>query len=540
MRPKVYSYTRFSDAKQAGGASTERQRAYAQTWADQNGLQLDHELSMLDEGLSAYHQKHIKRGALGVFLKAVEDGLVAPGSVLVVEGLDRLSRAEPIQAQAQLASIINAGISVVTASDGKVYSRERLKDNPMDLVYSLLVMIRAHEESDTKSKRVRDAIRRQCKGWIDGTYRGLVRLGQTPGWLRVVDGKWELIPERAEALRLAIELYRQGTGLGPIARELTERGLSYSSIPTASGPLLRVLMHPATKGEKHVELDGETYVLEGYYPAVIDPKEWDALQELTGQRSRKFVRAQVPAILTGFGATVCGYCGSPKKSQTMTNRTRADGVLTDGLRRLQCTRINSGVPCPVKGSCSAAPIERALMNYCSDLVNLQALYSGDRAAAPRAELAAAKAKLTKISAQLDRITEALLESESGTAPTTFMRRARQLEDEQAQAEQAVRAAERALAEAARTDIDGADDRWRSLAAGVEALDPDARKQARQLIADTFERIVVYRAGMRPLETPKGQVDVLLCAKGGRARLLRIDAKGNWVAGEDLSEELLAA
>ena len=81
---------------------------------------------------------------------AVQQGRIPVGSVLVVEGLDRLSRAEPIQAQAQLAQIVNAGITVVTASDGKQYSREHLKANPMDLVYSLLVMIRAHEESDTR------------------------------------------------------------------------------------------------------------------------------------------------------------------------------------------------------------------------------------------------------------------------------------------------------------------------------------------------------------------------------------------------------
>ena len=73
--------------------------------------------------------------------------------------------------------IVNAGISVVTASDGKVYSRERLKANPMDLVYSLLVMIRAHEESDTKSKRVSAAIVKQCKNWQAGTWRGKLRNG---------------------------------------------------------------------------------------------------------------------------------------------------------------------------------------------------------------------------------------------------------------------------------------------------------------------------------------------------------------------------
>ncbi|MFD1691589.1 hypothetical protein ACFSHR_08620 [Azotobacter chroococcum] len=52
--------------------------------------------------------------------------------MLIVEGLDRLSRAEPLQAQAQLAQIINAGITVVTASDGREYNREGLKAQPMD------------------------------------------------------------------------------------------------------------------------------------------------------------------------------------------------------------------------------------------------------------------------------------------------------------------------------------------------------------------------------------------------------------------------
>ncbi|WP_322789356.1 recombinase family protein [Paraburkholderia hospita] len=123
--------------------------------AAEHGLTLDTSLSLRDEGLSAYHQKHVKTGALGLFLRAVEDGKVPPGSVLIVEGLDRLSRAEPILAQGQLSAIIGAGIRVVTAADDRQYSREILKKDPVGLVYSLLTMIRAHEESDTKSKRVR-------------------------------------------------------------------------------------------------------------------------------------------------------------------------------------------------------------------------------------------------------------------------------------------------------------------------------------------------------------------------------------------------
>lgn len=169
INARVYSYLRFSDPRQATGSSADRQAQYAQRWAAERGLQLDESLSLRDEGLSAYHQQHVKQGALGAFLKAVDEGRIPEGSVLIVEGLDRLSRAEPIQAQAQLAQIINAGITVVTASDGREYNRAGLKAQPMDLVYSLLVMIRAHEESDTKSKRVRAAIRRQCEGWKAGT-----------------------------------------------------------------------------------------------------------------------------------------------------------------------------------------------------------------------------------------------------------------------------------------------------------------------------------------------------------------------------------
>ena len=65
---KVYSYLRFSDPKQAAGSSVERQMQYAQRWATERGLALDTSLSLRDEGLSAYHQKHIKQGALGAFL----------------------------------------------------------------------------------------------------------------------------------------------------------------------------------------------------------------------------------------------------------------------------------------------------------------------------------------------------------------------------------------------------------------------------------------------------------------------------------------
>lgn len=534
MSGLVYSYMRFSDPRQASGHSSERQMAYAARWAAEHGLRLDESLSLRDEGLSAYHQRHVKSGALGVFLAAVEQGRIPPGSVLVVEGLDRLSRAEPIQAQAQLAQIVNAGITVVTASDGKTYSRERLKANPMDLVYSLLVMIRAHEESDTKSKRVLASIRRQCEGWLAGTYRGLIRNGKDPVWLRRVDGRWEEIPERVAAAREGLRLYLRGYGATKIIERLTEQGLSLTGRGPQALQIYRLIRQRALIGEKEIELEGEAYRLPGYYPALLTAAEWDELQQAAGGRGRRKAKGPVPHILTGLGITLCGYCGRAMVGQNIGTRNRdAQGRIQDGHRRLHCTSYSHG-GCEVSGSVSVAPFERALMAYCSDIVNLQALYGADRSAGPRAALAKARQQLADVAAKLERLTDAMLASAEDGVPLTFAKRARELEAEQQRLDAAVAAAERELAATARSDIQGADEAWRQLADGVEAQDYDTRLQTRQLVADTFERIVVYHRGVRPApDAEKGPMDMMLLAKGGTARVLRIDRTGRLIAAESL-------
>lgn len=535
----VYSYTRFSDPRQAKGTSAERQAAYAARWAAEHGLRLDESLTLQDEGLSAYHQRHVKSGALGVFLAAVESGKVPAGSVLVVEGLDRLSRAEPIQAQAQLAQIVNAGITVVTASDGKAYSRERLKANPMDLVYSLLVMIRAHEESDTKSKRVKAAISKQCEGWLAGTFRGIVRNGKDPAWTRLVDGKFELVPERVEAVRTALDLYRRGYSPRRITMHLANEGLQMTDAGPQSLQIYRLIQQRALLGEKEIAVDGTTYRLPGYYPSLLTPAEWDDLQAVAHSRVRRVGKSVVPHLITGLRIAVCGYCGHAMVGQNIgTRNRRADGGIHDGHRRLNCITYKNA-DCTIKPmTISVAPIERALMTYCSDMLNLQALYGGDRSSGPRTRVAAARAKLAELTQQIERLTDAVLQAGAdGGAPLAFARRARTLEAKQADAEKELSNAERELSALARVDLVGADAAWQSLAAGVEAQDYDARIRARQLVADTFQHIVIYRAGVRPSETPKGIVEILLMAKGGVGRLLRLNAKGELLAGEAIQQLL---
>ena len=112
-------------------------------------------------------------------------------------------------------------------------------------------------------------------------------------------------------------------------------------------------------------------------------------------------------------------------------------------------------------------------------------------------LAKARAELAEVGAKLEKLTDAMLASAGDGVPLTFAKRARELEAEQIRLHGVVQAAERDLTATARTDIHGTDAAWQRLAAGVEAQDPEARLQTRQLVADTFQKIVIYQRGVRP-------------------------------------------
>ena len=538
-KSKVYSYLRFSDPKQAAGSSADRQMEYAARWAAERDMQLDASLTLRDEGLSAFHQRHIKQGALGVFLRAVEDGRILPGSVLIVEGLDRLSRAEPIQAQAQLAQIINAGITVVTASDGREYNRERLKAQPMDLVYSLLVMIRAHEESDTKSKRVKAAIRRQCEGWVAGTWRGIVRNGKDPHWVQQrEDGAFELFPERALAIRTMIDLFLAGHGAMEISRILSEREQYVSNAGNYSTHMYRIVRNRALIGEKSLTVDGEEFRLAGYYPALLTDEEFATLQDAMSERGRRKGKGEIPGILTGLTITSCGYCDMAVVSQNAMKK-RAKG--SEFVRRLACSGSTFNAGCPVGGTCDTETVERALMRYCSDQFNLTRLLEGDDGSARRAaQLAVARQRAAEIEVQIQRVTDALL-SDDGGAPAAFMRRARELETEHAQQRREIEALEHQIAASNAHEIPAAAKAWAQLVDGVLALDYDARLKARQLVADTFRKIVLFQRGFTPLDDAPadrwkrtGTIGLLLVTKRGGMRLLNIDRKtGQWEAEDNV-------
>lgn len=219
---RAYSYLRFSTPEQIRGDSFRRQSALAAEYARQHGLTLDSELTFDDLGVSAFRGRNAETGRLGDFLAAVEDGLVPPGSFLLVESLDRISRQTARRALRVLEDIVDRGVTVVTLNDGRAYTRDGLNDDPMSLLLALLTFIRANEESATKSRRL-------VAAWSAKRAKASSKplTSVCPAWLRLDPalGRFEPLEDRAKVVQRIYAEAVAGKGQHTIAQGLNRDGV---------------------------------------------------------------------------------------------------------------------------------------------------------------------------------------------------------------------------------------------------------------------------------------------------------------------------
>ncbi|HRJ73007.1 MAG TPA: recombinase family protein [Terrimicrobiaceae bacterium] len=220
---RAYSYVRFSRAHQADGDSMRRQEAATQKYCDKRGFILDKSLDLEDKGVSAWRGKNAKQGALGRFLDACERGVVPPGSALIVENLDRLSRDKPRRTQRLLSELLDDyKIEIHLTMIDKVLLPE--KDDGMDAMYVVALAARANEESETKSGRLIEAFAEKRKEAAEG--KAVIIHPVCPWWL-ILDkenSKFICPPERAAVVKLIYEMASGGWSTPQIARHLRECG----------------------------------------------------------------------------------------------------------------------------------------------------------------------------------------------------------------------------------------------------------------------------------------------------------------------------
>lgn len=349
-KTRAYSYVRFSTPSQAAGATVQRQTEKAAKYAADHGLTLDTELNMMDLGMSAFRGKNARTGALGGFLKAVENGYVERGSYLLIENMDRLSRADIVTAQGLFLQLVGSGINLVTLTNGEAYSAARLEREPEAILFVVLELIRANRESTRKSQLIGDAKARKKKRLAEHGLDGKPYTRQTPAWIRWSEStaSYELIPERADIVREMFERMAKGDGLVRIARDLNERGVPtwgrsgkqrtadhwrtgyIRKVLTSTAPIGTFTPHTTTHDAvTRARRDEPMAPVEKLFPAAVDADTyWRVNRKLSTKAARGRNARQPPKSIVS-GIVFCATCG-----HAVTRVSKGDYVY------LVCSRAN--------------------------------------------------------------------------------------------------------------------------------------------------------------------------------------------------------
>lgn len=289
---RAYSYQRFSSPSQANGDSLARQTALARAYAEQHGLRLDDELTYRDLGVSGFRGKNAAHGELACFLEAVRTGQIPEGSFLLIESLDRLSRDNILRAQAILTNLVVSGINVVSLADNRLYSEESLSEDPLGLIYALIVFIRANEESAIKSMRARQAWTRKREA-----VQSKVLSTNLPDWLTFENGRIVPVPERAELLRRIFSDAERGQ-----PPQLIAEALNMGNVPRwrIDGPWERTTIAALINNrrvtgalplhefvyKRNVQHRLPIGVVAGYFPRIIEPETFLRVWSICSNRRR--------------------------------------------------------------------------------------------------------------------------------------------------------------------------------------------------------------------------------------------------------------
>jgi DNA invertase Pin-like site-specific DNA recombinase len=279
MEPKslAFSYVRMSTEKQIKGDSLRRQLEWGQRYAAAHNLMLDDGLR--DIGISAWKGNNRRKGALGEFLGMVERSEVPRGSYLLVESLDRLSRTQVMDALGLFTGILRSGITIVTMGPPEqVYTWEGINGDFGQLIITLTVMARAHEESQRKSERIRAAFANKRAL----SQRGIRTNSSPPRWItatQVARGEFTYaLNDRAPLIQWIFERSAQGVGFDRIAKELNRRS-EPTLKPGTQGwfftSISNIVCNRAAIGEyqPHEEVGGKRVprgdAITDYYPRVV-------------------------------------------------------------------------------------------------------------------------------------------------------------------------------------------------------------------------------------------------------------------------------
>ena len=415
---QAWSYVRFSSKPQERGDSVRRQIGLAEAYAAKHNLVLDTR-SYADLGISAFKGRNKVEGALGAFLKAVDDGVIPAGAHLLVESLDRVSRAEVMDALDTFLSIVRRGIVLVTLTDEQVYTRATIQENWTKLIMALAVMARANEESATKARRVKEA-------WDNKRQSGKILTAVGPAWLKLSDDRkrWLEVPDKVSAVQRAFELAAKGIGTPTIADKLNEEHITTMGRAEFWEPALvmALLKNKSVIGVFTPKKAKDADPIEGYYPAIIKAEVFYQVQEHIANRRRTGGRKgqDVANLFSGLLRCECG------------SRMRYASVNKPHVY-LQCVKAYSGRGCDAPTMPYKA-IEQWVLFV---LMQVEEIDFGLSEKVVMDPMAVVRAEIEDKQRLINRMNDALLHGDAAALPTLVANMTR-LELEKAALEKQVR------------------------------------------------------------------------------------------------------
>ncbi len=407
VKPLVVSYLRFSRPEQALGDSVRRQLALSDAWCQANGTTID--TSLTDKGVSAFRGSNAEVGALGTFLSLVQNGRVPKGSVLLVESLDRLSRQEVRLALTAFLNVINAGITVVTLADGREYSEDKCE--LAELVTSIVVMSRAHEESATKSRRLSEAWKAKRSKLCEKPMTS-----RLPAWCQLRGGKVVLVEAKAEAVRTIYRWALDGMGLGTIVRrannDLPPVGRKDYYVRSYIFKLLKnrsVLgefqPHKITyvSGKKRREPIGD--VVLDYFPRIVEPDDYAAVQARLARGRR------TGGPTSGYVSIFRGLLHAPDGSRYHVSNKGTEG----GHVLIPATVLDGRKGAGRQVSFPLPAFETAFFGRLADMANLE--MDDVDTDALRRKLLAVEGEIGLTVAKVESYTQALLDADTPSPST---------------------------------------------------------------------------------------------------------------------------
>lgn len=389
-------YSRISSLRQTTGHGIDRQESMALDYCKRQGLAVADNVS---DVCSGFHAKQMG-GALGMLVKAIEEGSLTSSDCLVVESLDRLGRENTYDALERFMKIVRSGVDVHEVSTGIVYS----KASPHLLHIAFAVMERAHNESLMKSQRAKanHARRReQARTEFVTTV--------TPGWIDVVDNV-PVLNEYHKTVQLIFKMYLNGSSFKSIAMDLNNQAIEL--IPRRGGKgsrlsgwtdssIRQILVSKAVCG--YYPTDHE--IIPDYYPACISEMDFQRVEDI---RTRKAVSKQKSGIITFLSGICKCSCGLNMISYSSHWQTNNEKKTRRGLR------------CSARGlnSCSLAvvdttTIEELFLKHLPDNTKLSSMFKVYYRKAD-----ALRARARALRKQQDNLI-ALVEAGSGSAKERF-------------------------------------------------------------------------------------------------------------------------